>query len=191
MKKIQIVLVFLLIVGCSGKEKVKKDYVMHEIDFLNRTLPVPKNYQRITFDEYQTIIKESYDDPAFIEGFVNGVENLKQMFDSYALFCDQDDIRNTLTIFRMDNPKPNDYFGRVVSKQIHAQMKRAGELEGYVYKPLNNRLINGWLFKIKGERHYKEQDMYMYQTTYMAHKFGAYAVHMDKEMDFEEEFTQR
>ena len=191
MKKIQLLLIVFIIISCSGKKEDTTERTIHNIEFLNWQLPMPKKYARITFDQYQIIIKESYDDSTYVAMRINQIEKSKNMFGNYAMFCDTTDIRNTVTILEMGNPKPNDYLGRTLSKKIHADSRKKGKLENFVYKPLNNRLIQGWIFKIKGERYYQEEDFYMYQTTYMAKDFGAFAIHVDKEIDFEKEFTKR
>ena len=88
MKKIELLVVLLIIISCSGKEKDTTERTIHNIEFLNWQLPIPKKYARITFDQYQIIIKESYDDSTYVAMRINQIEKSKNMFGNYAMICD-------------------------------------------------------------------------------------------------------
>ena len=89
----------------------------------------------------------------------------------------------------MLNPKPTDGIKKFLAGQIHSDLKEKGKVQNYVYSPMENRLINNWLIKIKGRKEYLDLDVTIYQTSYMASNFGAYVFNTSKDLDFEKELT--
>ena len=191
MKKILILLISVLFFHCSDNKKNSIRYVEHRIDFLNWNLNIPENYIAVSFEDYQAIVRESLSDSVLISDKIEKFENLKKtLSEPYALFCDKSNIENIFLINYMLNPRPDKFLKEELAVEFHSDFKNKGKTEGYTYKPIENRLINNWLIKIKGEKTYNDWDRSIYNTLYFSSNFGAIVINTDKEVDFERELTQ-
>ncbi len=190
MKKSTLLFISILLFNCSEKKKDTIKHVKHNIEFLNRNLNIPENYISINFDDYQSIIKENYTDSIFVASKISQIENLKSKFHNYVMFCDKNNIENTLIIVEMINPQPNKIIKNKLARLIHSELKEKGKINNYSYKPMENRILNDWLIKIKGKKEYHDLGVSVYQTSYMASNFGVYVFNANKEMDFEKELTE-
>ncbi len=90
----------------------------------------------------------------------------------------------------MFNPRPNKILKNQLARIIHSNLKDKGKTDNYDYKPIENRIINEWLIKVKGKKVYNELGTIIYQTNYMASNFGAYVFNTKAEIDFEKELTE-
>tara|TARA_R110002073_G_scaffold14554_2_gene59370 strand:+ start:56650 stop:57225 length:576 start_codon:yes stop_codon:yes gene_type:complete len=191
MKKITIVLISILFFSCSEKKKNSLKYVKHNIEFLNWNLNIPENYMSISFEEYNNIITESFSDSTMISNKIKNMEVLtNNISEHYVFFCDKNNIENTFLLTSMLNPIPNRYFKDQLARELHSDFRNKGEVEGYTYKAMENKLINKWLIKIKGEKKYPYPDKSIYNTIYFSNNFGAFVTSTNKDLDFEKEMTE-
>lgn len=190
MKKLILILFSVILLNCSKKKNISVKYVQHKIEFLNWNLDMPDNYISVSFDDYKTLIKENYTDSIFVASKISQINNFKRNFKVYAMFLDKKNFENNVTIVQMFNPRPNKIVKNQLARMIHLDSKEKGEFNNYIYSPIENRLINDWLIKIKGKKEYKELGVMIYQTSYMASNFGAYVFNTKNEIDFEKELTE-
>lgn len=190
MKKIIFLCATILFLSCSPKKGKTYNSVKYDIHFLNWSLNIPENYVMVSFDNYKDLISESYTDSTLIASKLVQIEHVKNTFENYAMFCDKDNFENTFTIVGMINPLSNSFINKQLATQIHSSLRENGKSQGYIYKPMENRLINGWLIKIKGEKYFKDSDISIYQTNYMSSNFGAFVSNTEKELDFEAVLTE-
>jgi len=190
MKKLALLFILCAAIGCSDKKDTNEQYANYRIDFLNRDLNIPKNFLAMRFDHYKSLILENYEDSVFVANKISNINRFVHNFEDYVMFVDKNNIENLVTIVPMQNSKPNDFMAKMLGRELHADMKKKGEEQGYVYKAMQNRLINKWLIKVKGEKEYKDFGFSIYQTSYMASDFAAFVFNRDSDLDFEEVFTE-
>jgi hypothetical protein len=190
MKKVTLLIILSVVIGCSDKKETNNEYVKHYIEFLKRDINIPKNYLSVSFDEYKNIIAENYTDSIFVANKVSSINRFVDNFEDYVMFVDKNNIENIVSIVPMLNSKPNRFTAKTLGRGLHANMKEQGKEQGYVYKPMENKLINNWLIKIKGEKEYKDLGFSIYQTSYMASSFAAFVFNRNKDLDFEKVFTK-
>ena len=191
MKKSIILLFCILLFSCSKNEKTKVKYVKHKIEFLNRNINIPENYIPISFDEYKNIIQDNFSDSIIISNKISGIDVLNENINGeYAFFCDKNNIDNTFIIMQMLNETPNKYLKNEIAIELHSDLRKKSKTQGYIYKPMENKLINDWLIKIKGEKEHKETGNSIFNTIYYSNNFGAVVTSTNKELDFEKEMTE-
>ena len=191
MKKLIILLVCIFTFSCSKNERVKIKYVKHNIKFLNWNLSIPENFFSVSFEEYKNVITESFDDSISINKKLLSVGILEKTINTpYVLFIDKNNIENVLIINSMLNPIPNKYLKDEIATELHNDFREKGKNQGFTYKPMENKLINNWLIKIKGEKDFYELNRKTYNTIYFSNNFGAIVVNDNKEFDFEKELTE-
>jgi hypothetical protein len=187
-KKIIILFISIILFSCSKKNKEIK-YAKHNIEFLNWKINIPENYVRITFDEYKRVISENYIDTIFISNRIRALENIERNTETYAFFCDNENIENIFIIHFMLNPFHNKNLKNQIAKEIHSINRIKGKEQGYIYEPMENKLINDWLIKIKGKKKFDNENS-TYITAYLSKSFRAYVSNENKELDFEKELTE-
>lgn len=190
MKKAIVILILIAVLGCSSEKKNSTKYVQHRIEFLNWNVNIPDNYESVSFDDYKELVKEGYTDSVFVANKMVQIDNFKNNFQDYAMFCDKNNFENNITIVSMLNPKPDEFIRDQLASMVHTDLKARGEADGYVYKPIENRLIDNWLIKIKGKKTFSDLDVVIYRTSYMASNFAAYVFNNQKDMDFQKELTE-
>jgi len=190
MKKILILIITISCLSCSNIKERKINYIKHEISFLNWTIKIPENYISITFEDYKKIIQETYSDSSFVNLKVKEIENMKMKFPDYTMLCDKDNTQNTVIIVSMFNPRVNKYIKDELANLIIKDMKNRGEKENYIYKNIENKLINNWLIKVKGKMKYENSENPTYLTQYMASNFGAFVANNEVKFDFEKILTE-
>lgn len=188
MKKITIVFISILLLSCS-KNNTEIKYIKHNIEFLNWKINIPENYVRISFEEYKRALSENYSDTIIIYNKIRKLENIERNTQPYAFFCDNENVENNFLIHFMSNPLPNKYLKNQIAKEIHSKNRIKGNEQGFIYKPMENKLINTWLIKIKGENKFNNENS-VYTTAYFSNNFGAYVSNTNKELDFEKELTE-
>jgi hypothetical protein len=191
MKRSIILLFCIFIFSCSKNKKTQTKYIKHNIEFLNWNLNIPENYISVSFEEYKNIVSESFNDSIALNKKLLSVEILeKKITTPYVFFIDKNNIENTLIINSMLNPIPNKYFKDEIAVELHSDFRKKGGTQGYIYKPIENKLINDWLIKIKGEKDFTELNRKIYNTIYFSNNFGAIVTSTNKELDFEKEMTE-
>jgi len=118
------------IYGVSRQDKKNKNFI--KWDWLSKELPSLDN---IDFESIVFIPKpSSLDEIGYKDGFINSIENIQKLLSavSFKKFIsisstriygkDRDKIFNEL-----DNPKPNDYRGRIISTYEANQIKNYGD----------------------------------------------------------------
>tara|TARA_B100001250_G_scaffold99523_1_gene83746 strand:+ start:405 stop:1070 length:666 start_codon:yes stop_codon:yes gene_type:complete len=118
------------IYGVSRQDKKNKNFT--KWDWLSKELPSLDN---IDFESIVFIPKpSSLDEIGYKDGFINSIENIQKLLSavSFKKFIsisstriygkDRDKIFNEL-----DNPKPNDYRGRIISTYEANQIKNYGD----------------------------------------------------------------
>ena len=191
MKRIVIILITILFFNCSKENKSSVKYVNHTIEFLNWNLNIPENYIPLSFDEYQNIISKNFTDSITISNKISKIEVLNNNIDGpYKFFCDKNNIDNTLIIIKMLNQIPNKYLKSKIALEVHSDFRKKAKTQGFIYKPLENKLINNWLIKIKGEKEYIETGKSIFNTVYYSNNFGAVITSNNKDLDFEKELTE-
>lgn len=189
-KRLVIIIIGVLLFNCADKKAKKANYVEHHIGFLNRIIKMPENYFSVSLDDYQKIIQESYTDSTLANSKILQIENMKANFHEYAFFLDEENIDNTFVIVSMPNPKPDRSIKNMLVRNIIASMRSKGKIQGFIYKNMENRFIDNWLIKIKGEKRYNDSEISVYATQYLAVNFGAFVSSLDKDVDFEDVLTE-
>ena len=158
---------------------------------MNWNLNIPENYFSVSFEEYKNVITESFNDSISINKKLLSVGILEKTINTpYVLFIDKNNIENVLIINSMLNPIPNKYLKDEMATKLHNDFREKGGNQGFTYKPMENKLINNWLIKIKGEKDFYELNRKTYNTIYFSNNFGAIVVNDNKEFDFEKELTE-
>jgi hypothetical protein len=189
MKKYLILIIGISLLSCSNKNNNKISYKKHNLEFLNWNINIPENYVRITFEDYKKKILENYSDSIYISNKIKQIENFESSDEPYAFFSDTANIENIFIIYFMLNEIPNKILKNEIANEIHSNFKEKGIAQDYEYKPMENKLINDWLIKIKGENKFESKKT-TYSTVYFSSNFGAYVSSTNKELDFEKELTE-
>ena len=191
MKKSIILLFCFFIFSCTKNEKTKVKYVKHKIEFLNWNLNIPENYILLSFDEYKNIIEDNSSDSITKSNKISRIEVLFDKINGeYAFFCDRNNTDNTFIIMQMLNQIPNEYLKNEIAIELHSEFRKKSKSQGYIYKPIENRLRNDFLIKIKGEKEYIKTGKSIFNTIYYSTNFGAVVTSENKELDFEKEMTE-
>jgi hypothetical protein len=190
MKKTLILLIVISFFSCLTKKEKKTEYLQHEIPFLNRRINLPKNYISISFTDYKNIIRESYTDTLFVNLKVREIEKMEIKFPDYSMFCDKNNFENTLLITFMFNLRINKFIKNEFADFIIKDLKNKGKKADFIYRNMENKLIDDWLIKVKGKKTYKNSENQIYITHYMASNFGAFVSVNEKEFDFEKELSE-
>jgi hypothetical protein len=187
-KKLILLVLGISLFSCSNKKENNVSYQKHNLEFLNWNINIPENYVRATFEDYKKTIFETSSDSIYLLSKISQIENIQINAESYALFYDNKNIENMFFINFMLNQQPNEILKNQIANELHSNQRRKGKENGFKYKPLENRLINNWLIKIKGEKINNKNTTYI--TFYFSSNFGAYVLHLEKELDFEKELTE-
>ena len=190
MKKILILIITISCLSCSNKKERKTNYIKHEISFLNWTINIPENYISISFEDYVKVIQETYSDSTFVSLKVKEIENMKMKFPDYTMLCDKNNTENTVIIVSMLNPRVNKFIKDELANLIIKGLRKKGEKENYIYRNIENKLINDWLIKVKGKMKYENSENPTYLTQYMASNFGVFVTNNEMKFDFEKELTK-
>ena len=179
------------IFSCTKNEKTKVKYVKHKIEFLNWNLNIPETIFFLVLMNTKILLRII---PQILLQNQIKFQELKfyliKLDGEYAFFCDRNNTDNTFIIMQMLNQIPNEYLKNEIAIELHSEFRKKSKSQGYIYKPIENRLINDFLIKIKGEKEYIKTGKSIFNTIYYSTNFGAVVTSENKELDFEKEMTE-
>jgi len=193
MKKFLISIILFLILSCKSDKKDLpsefKDTEQHFIEFLEREIRLPNEYEKNTIEQ-MFFIRESYDNPdGFVELQYKRLNSLQNSGAEFKIFTEKGDFINTISFMLgkyipLDKSVVNRYVN-ILEQQILPESTEFG----FEYKRLESKFItlkNTKIIKVKYEQTNQGKKLFMtqYLITYRYKTFSMIIINK-KDIDFQ------
>lgn len=143
MKKLSI-LIFLLVsfISCNDVKETDSNINKIKIDFLNNYIFLPKEYNKISFEDYEKKILEVDTSNALRK--IAGLEKLKNNKGNISIFADSNDVSNTVYLMSSGNYIPINkntasLYGSMIAQDLESKERN--------YKILQNKISSNSVIK--------------------------------------------
>ncbi len=164
-------ILFLCLIGCKNKNASeeqldKENYNEHQIDFLNASILLPKEYEKIETEELEFNLIKKAKDFKEVEYIKSSIKNITNVPFGYMIFAEKDGYSSHIFIRKGEYVPLNKQLANQYLGMVRSQVEESWAGIGINYKRLENKFITTnkskiikikYLIELEGEVNYHTQ----------------------------------
>lgn len=191
MKKILLLLIAILIVGCEflPKESKFSKYSKNTIEFKNNTIVLTTGFSKMAPEEFKSKLDSLKDKPKFKKVALDELKKIQDKKVDFELFVDENNVENYVFIYACDFYQFDEHRAARVVQALNNQLLDESNVQEVKYKRIHGRFFftpTSKVVKLKYLKAYKKEKKF--QTEYIvASKSGGIGLLISnlEDIDFE------
>ncbi|MBG6131496.1 hypothetical protein IWQ47_003185 [Aquimarina sp. EL_43] len=191
MKKILLLLIVILIVGCEflPKESKFSKFSKNTIEFRNNTIVLTSAYSKTSPEEFKSRLDSLENKPKFKKVALHELKKIEDKKVDFELFVDENNVENYVFIYTCDFYQFDEHRAARVVAALNDQLQDESNIQEVKYKRIHGRFFftpTSKVVKLKYLKAYKKDRKF--QTEYIvASKSGGIGLLISnlEDIDFE------
>jgi hypothetical protein len=191
MKKILLLLIVILIVGCEllPKESKFSRFSKNTIEFKNNTIVLTSDYSKTSPEEFKNRLDSLENKPKFKKVALQELKKIEDKKVDFELFVDENNVENYVFIYICDFYQFDEHRAARVVAALNDQLQDESNIQEVKYKRIHGRFFftpTSKVVKLKYLKAYKKERKF--QTEYIvASKSGGIGLLISnlEDIDFE------
>ncbi|EZH72480.1 hypothetical protein ATO12_23825 [Aquimarina atlantica] len=191
MKKILLLLIVILVVGCEflPKESKFSKFSKNTIEFRNNTIVLTSAYSKTSPEEFKSRLDSLKNKPKFKKVALHELKKIEDKKVDFELFVDQNNVENYVFIYTCDFYQFDEHRAARVVAALNDQLQDESNIQEVKYKRIHGRFFftpTSKVVKLKYLKAYKKDRKF--QTEYIvASKSGGIGLLISnlEDIDFE------
>ncbi|PKV49005.1 hypothetical protein ATE84_1021 [Aquimarina sp. MAR_2010_214] len=191
MKKILLLLIVILVVGCEflPKESKFSKFSKNTIEFKNNTIVLTSGYSKITPEKFRNRLDSLENKPKFKKVALHELKKIEDKKVDFELFVDENNVENYVFIYTCDFYQFDEHRAARVVAALNDQLQDESNVQEVKYKRIHGRFFftpTSKVVKLKYLKAYKKEKKF--QTEYIvASKSGGIGLLISnlEDIDFE------